>query len=64
MSLLWGCVPLLSLYHRQVPLSLLEVDTGRDLSTYLTSNERFQETTSATEFGGDLGQPPWAKGQH
>lgn len=60
----WLCVPLLCLYHSQVPLALLEVDPERDLSTYLTSNEFFQESTSATEYGGDLGQPPWAKGQH
>lgn len=59
-----AAVPLLCLYHSQVPQALLEVDTERGLSTYLTSNELFQESTSATGFGGDLGQPPWAKGQH
>ena len=52
--LLWGSAPPLSLYHSRVPLTLLEVDTAQDLSTYLTSKEIFQESTSAAEYGGDL----------
>lgn len=46
------------------PSDFVEMDTERDLSTYLSSNELFQESPSATEFAGGLGQPPRAKGQH
>lgn len=59
--LLWGCVSLLCLYHSQVPLTLLGVDTERDLSTYLTASELFQESANATEFGGGLGHLPGQK---
>lgn len=52
--LLWGFAPLLRLYHSHVPLTLLEVDTEQDLSTYLASEELFHESTSATEYGGHL----------